>query len=467
MDVKKKRIRFIAIAAVVVVFIVGAIIRFNVEPADYGKTLSKQVKTSKELLSSAKEGNAKGEYSKYTLLEFKQQITDAEKVAKDKDSYYEIEKEACENLKTAEKQFKKSENSDVFSKEEVENAIKNSTALQKTIKFSEYTSLDWTIDGKDIDKAADINLKVDLEGPYYDTINSYMEKYSMQGRVLAFYHNGSLPGTAKITVDYPVESGTAYLYSYNTKTKAFDYVSDVSLADKKASFSVDKGGTYIILTKTIEEYTSAQSGENQTGQEESTVAGQEQTGTQEDSTGAGSSGKQTTNNNTASSNTGSGNTGSGQNGSGQADSGNTITVTIEIRCDTLSNDLSKLTLPSNVDEQQVRSHIPSNGTVLPTTTLKLPTGSTVEYALKVATRNAGIQRDMVYTALYGGMYVKGINYLYEFYAGDNSGWLYKVNNVFPNYGCSKYVLQNGDAIVWQYTCDPSDNPLGMANGSGK
>ena len=32
-------------------------------------------------------------------------------------------------------------------------------------------------------------------------------------------------------------------------------------------------------------------------------------------------------------------------------------------------------------------------------------------------------------------------------------WMYKVNDWFPNYGCSRYQLQNGDVVEWEYTCE--------------
>ena len=54
---------------------------------------------------------------------------------------------------------------------------------------------------------------------------------------------------------------------------------------------------------------------------------------------------------------------------------------------------------------------------------------------------------------YGSAYIEGINYLYEYSCGELSGWMYKVNNKFPKYGCSNYTLKNGDDIVWSYTCD--------------
>jgi hypothetical protein len=61
--------------------------------------------------------------------------------------------------------------------------------------------------------------------------------------------------------------------------------------------------------------------------------------------------------------------------------------------------------------------------------------------------------EAVYTPSYGADYIEGINYLYEFDAGEQSGWMYRVNGAFPNYGCSDYILEDGDSIVWAYTCD--------------
>ena len=55
--------------------------------------------------------------------------------------------------------------------------------------------------------------------------------------------------------------------------------------------------------------------------------------------------------------------------------------------------------------------------------------------------------------MYESYYVEGINYLYEFDGGQGSGWMYKVNGWFPNYGCSSYYLTDGEVIEWVYTCD--------------
>ena len=49
--------------------------------------------------------------------------------------------------------------------------------------------------------------------------------------------------------------------------------------------------------------------------------------------------------------------------------------------------------------------------------------------------------------------MEGIANLYEFDVGSFSGWMYKVNGWFPNYGCSRYQLKAGDVICWEYACD--------------
>lgn len=57
------------------------------------------------------------------------------------------------------------------------------------------------------------------------------------------------------------------------------------------------------------------------------------------------------------------------------------------------------------------------------------------------------------TPMYNSNYIEGIGNLYEFDCGDLSGWTYSVNGWFPNYGCSRYKLKDGDKIQWRYTCD--------------
>ena len=89
-------------------------------------------------------------------------------------------------------------------------------------------------------------------------------------------------------------------------------------------------------------------------------------------------------------------------------------------------------------------------------------GETVYDVLSRVCSYAGIQMEASWTPLYNSYYVEGINNLYEFDCGNESGWMYKVNGWFPNYGCSSYYLEDGDTIVWTYTC----NGLGADVGGG-
>ena len=49
--------------------------------------------------------------------------------------------------------------------------------------------------------------------------------------------------------------------------------------------------------------------------------------------------------------------------------------------------------------------------------------------------------------------IKEPQYLNEFDYTPQSGWMYCVNDWYPNYGCGQYVVKSGDVIEWNYTCD--------------
>lgn len=122
-----------------------------------------------------------------------------------------------------------------------------------------------------------------------------------------------------------------------------------------------------------------------------------------------------------------------------------MSCTIEIRCDTILNNMGDL-------EKGLDEFVPADGTILPTTTVTFTQGETVLDVLERVCAEWGIQLEYSWTPAYGSYYIEGINHLYEFSCGQQSGWMYKVNGWFPNYGCSKYILDAGDEIVWCYTC---------------
>ena len=127
--------------------------------------------------------------------------------------------------------------------------------------------------------------------------------------------------------------------------------------------------------------------------------------------------------------------------------------TITIRCDTIFDNVDML-------EEAKAPYVPEDGVVLPVITVEFTPGETVFDVLNRVCETAQLQIEYSWTPLYDSYYVEGINHLYEFDCGFESGWMYKVNGWFPNYGCSAYELQPGDEIVWCYTCVGLGTDLG-------
>ena len=75
------------------------------------------------------------------------------------------------------------------------------------------------------------------------------------------------------------------------------------------------------------------------------------------------------------------------------------------------------------------------------------------FGLKQITQYNRMQLGSVGNSLYNSQYINSIENFKEFGVGDLSGWMYKVNGLFPNYGCSQYIVKDGDVIEWVYTCD--------------
>ena len=122
------------------------------------------------------------------------------------------------------------------------------------------------------------------------------------------------------------------------------------------------------------------------------------------------------------------------------------TCTITIVCDTILDNLDSL-------EEEKAPYVPKDAVILPVTTVSFADGETVFEVLQRVCTAADIQLEFSWTPLYSSYYIEGINHLYEFDCGPESGWMYKVNEWFPNYGCSAYSLEGGEEIVWCYTCN--------------
>lgn len=134
-----------------------------------------------------------------------------------------------------------------------------------------------------------------------------------------------------------------------------------------------------------------------------------------------------------------------KNSSKGTETNDSLKCTIEIRCDTILDNMGDLKAGKN-------KYVPSNGCILTASKVDFNQGETVFDVLKRACSFNGIQLEYSWTPMYDSYYIEGINNLYEFDCGNNSGWMFKVNGWFPNYGCSSYKLKDGDVIVWCYTC---------------
>lgn len=119
------------------------------------------------------------------------------------------------------------------------------------------------------------------------------------------------------------------------------------------------------------------------------------------------------------------------------------TVTIAISCKTAIN--------NGLNKKPGFSHLPSNGIILQNMKVEFNEGDTVFDILVKITRKKGIH--MEYRGSGSNTYIEGINNLYEFDGGSNSGWMYSVNGVYPNYGVGAYKVKSSDVIKFNYTCD--------------
>ncbi len=104
------------------------------------------------------------------------------------------------------------------------------------------------------------------------------------------------------------------------------------------------------------------------------------------------------------------------------------------------------------DESKIEI-LPKDGMIYNAEKVEFYEGDSAFDVLLRETRAGNIHMEFVNTPIYNSAYIEGINNIYEFDAGPLSGWMYRVNEKFPNYGSSRYQLTDGDRIEWIYTCD--------------
>jgi hypothetical protein len=122
------------------------------------------------------------------------------------------------------------------------------------------------------------------------------------------------------------------------------------------------------------------------------------------------------------------------------------TCTLSISCATINDNMSWL-------DSEKAELVPADGWILRSTAITFYEGESVFNVLLRTCKQLGIHMEYANTPMYNSAYIEGMGNLYEFDCGELSGWMFKVNGWFPNYGCSRYQLKDGDIVEWVYTCN--------------
>ena len=132
------------------------------------------------------------------------------------------------------------------------------------------------------------------------------------------------------------------------------------------------------------------------------------------------------------------------------------TCTISISCATILDNMDDCA----AEKQEL---VPADGWLLEPVEVGFSEGESVFDVLLRVCKERKLHMEYSDTPIYNSAYIEGIGNLYEFDVGPLSGWMYKVGDWFPNYGCSNYELKDGDVICWVYTCglgaDVGDNSM--------
>lgn len=471
---QQKRWRTFAILIVLAICAGVVLAGMKFEPADYRDSLQKAITEAEQLQADCSQnvGNSKGQYSPYTLLEYQQQIDTAKRVLDSSDSQYSHRQTAFETLQQQTKAMKEAANSQVIPKEDLEQ-------LQQSGETGKYTSqwdggeVEISVSGESISSPSDINIAIG-RGPYGDILQASCDAAQLNGMLFSLYHDGDFGAVVTFRFPLPESNRTGALYHYDKQNKKLVLVENsVNMEENVAKIALTQGGDYLLALFPNEQL--APVGSSAPASSEIASSTDSAVSTLLDSNSSPSTNASNIQNNSSSSTSVS--SAPTSNNSQPAassienapvatappspttapeiptvtappsNSENLITVQLEIRCDTLAQNPSALKDPSK------QSYVPSDGTILASTSVQAKPGATVFDVLTETCRNNNIQIEYSYYSGFQSYYIEGINHLYEFDGGQVSGWLYKVNGVFPNYGCSAYTLQDGDSISLLYTCD--------------
>ena len=316
--------------------------------------------------------------------------------------------------------------------------IKNENAIAVFEGISDGIKYEWTVFGSDITEAKDINLAVALSETA-DGLNVKLTETEDFGfPVLLSIH---------LNEKWSSQGATAY--------KDGSAVYSVSLTGSKTSIlniSVNKiVADFVILpddAEITESATTTQQDTSSTTQNSSSPAQGDDylSGTKEEDNRVYSDGKSTMKDKYDTNPVPEGKPMPVEPENQDVDTKKAYTCTFSIECSTILNNLPDL-------DPDKRELVPSNGVILAPTKVTFYEGESVYDVLGRVCKENGIHMEASWTPVYNSAYVEGIHNLYEFDCGALSGWMYAVDGWYPNYGCSRYQLKEGEKVEWRYTCD--------------
>ncbi|MDD7388886.1 MAG: DUF4430 domain-containing protein [Lachnospiraceae bacterium] len=292
----------------------------------------------------------------------------------------------------------------------------------------------WSYEGKKIQNAVEQNMKVTFTDDRVDEVKKAANNASVGLGVTLPKENLAAP--AKLTVMLSEKWDADMVLLCKLVDGVPERMCDVTVETKKSS---------------QQEYTSLTFPVSEMGDTYYLVGGKT-TADEEDEKNSDDPDENTSDNSSNSEDDdGSGSSSAGGSDDQQADpsgssDGKVHTCKIGIECSTILDNMDKL-------NKSKSDFVPSDGWILYLSEIEYTPGETVYDILYRVCRDTDIHMEASYTPAYSSYYVEGINQLYEFDCGDLSGWTYSVNGWFPNYGCSKYEVSDGDVVEWHYTCD--------------
>ncbi|MGN0293086.1 MAG: DUF4430 domain-containing protein [Lachnospiraceae bacterium] len=309
----------------------------------------------------------------------------------------------------------------------------------------------WSYEGKKIQNPVKQNLKVSFTNDQVEEVKKAANNASVGLGVTLPKENMAAP--AKLTVMLSEKWDADLVILCKLVDGVPEKMCDVTIETREKENGKEKE-EYTTLTFPVSEVgdtyylvggktTVDENQENNSADSDNNASGNNNNSDNDSNSGSGNS----NNNGNSDNSSNSDHSNNNQQGNQGSSSGEELhTCKISIECSTILNNLDDLNKAKS-------DFVPSDGWILYLSEVEYTPGETVYDVLYRVCRETDIHMEASYTPAYSSYYVEGINQLYEFDCGELSGWMYSVNGWFPNYGCSKYEVSDGDVIEWRYTCD--------------